>query len=324
MLINNILKIIWLNFVVAYKSYGKKVLLCSYRYEYFSSITTPLLDSLDDSFFIIESTLEKTESIYFRVEYELSKYIFIDYFLSVETCGIKFPARYINCKKIMAFHGLGTYNLVGELSKLKKFDLLLCPNNFFVEKLQCLVKGKLLHFGYPRIIKKVFSRSSPESNKSESQDLYYIPHWREDGSLYLKAEEIIDFAESFENKWILPHQFIFKDKKRKINAQIHINKLVEAGFKVSTISIFDSFEKDGTFLIDILSSSYAEALFLDKNVFYIDSNINDDEFIDYLRIVGNNYLGPNIAKKLKESDKGKICLSNCGDSFILASAIKRL
>ena len=91
-----IIKIIYLNFVVAYRSYGKKVILCSYRFEYFSSITSPILQSLDDSFFIIESSLEEHGSPYFQVSYDLSKYIIIDYFLCVEVSGIRFPSKFIN------------------------------------------------------------------------------------------------------------------------------------------------------------------------------------------------------------------------------------
>ena len=89
----------------------------------------------------------------------------------------------------MAFHGLGTYNLIGELSKLRSFDLFLCPNEFFINKLNPFVEGRLLPYGYPRLF-NVANHDALNSRVGSFDDLYYIPHWCDRSSLFLNQEDV--------------------------------------------------------------------------------------------------------------------------------------
>ena len=103
-----------------------------------------------------------------------------------------------------------------------------------------------------------------------------------------------------------------------------MEKLYKFGFKVPDLSINESFCKDGVFLIDVFSSSYAEAVFLGKNVLYIDSNQIEDEFVKYLRIVGRNFVLVSPSIPGDKFDRNKLCFSNCTDKNLLVEAIKQL
>ena len=158
----------------------------------------------------------------------------------------------------------------------------------------------------------------------KNENLYYIPHWNNEGSLFLNKDNILKFSMKFKNKWILPHQYMFKDKERCNEAMVHINFLIANGFRISNTSIGESLKHQGVFLIDIFSSTCAEAIYLDKDVYYIDSKINDDNFVKYLRNIGQDYQGNDGYKPIEEIDKEKLSFSLSNKKHFLSEAIKQL
>jgi hypothetical protein len=281
---------------------------------------------LEKDFFIVESCNENIKTKYFNVSYDLSKYIFVDFFLSVEVSGIRFPCRFFNCKNIMGFHGLGTYNLLDEVSKLSKFDLLLCPNSFYMEALEGKLEGELLPFGYPRLINREelnLSESAPDSF-TRYDHLYYIPHWREDGSLFENIDEVKRFSEKFKFKWISPHQYIYKNKESVEKCLKQIQMLLDYGFEISNLSIDEVLDREGVFLIDIFSSSYAEALFLGKEVYFLDCSTLTDPFIRFLKLIGVCHSNYRRGNPLTKRDKGRLCYSCCSNEELLPKTIMQL
>ncbi len=287
-----VLRIVFYNLLLLFVSFRKKTVLCSFRFPYFYDIAKPILESIPSDFLIIVSCKEgvDNENNYFFVPYDVSSYLFlVDVFISVETSGINFPHRLINCIKVMAFHGLGTYNLSAVSYHLEKFDYFFAPNAYFVHELQGY-KGHILKIGYP----KLDSLIDVSNDLFCSNDLVYIPHWSGLSSIYNNVKDIIDKSIGFNGKFIVLHQYLSNEPDLEAKTYHAIEQLKKEGFSlINNISVNEILVSKASILSDIHSSTYLESKILkpDKTYFtdsfvgsnclisLIRENVNDLEFV---------------------------------------------
>jgi hypothetical protein len=195
----------------------------------------------------------------------------------------------------MAFHGIGTYNIDDSISKLSDFDLFLCPNRFFKNIISERFSTKCIDFGYPRLFTKSLRQ------RHEPRSIVYIPHWKNEGSFFQKVNDVIDFCRKFEVKYLLPHGFLFKNENYTDEVRGILKQLKDLGFiLLEEDSVWDILSSDISIVTDIHSSTYAEALFLDKDVYYIDSCITDT-LIEELKLIGRGIASLDVVKIVSDS-----------------------